>query len=117
MRLRALELRNYRRFESASLEFGDGVVGVLGPNGAGKSTLVEALAWALFGSDAVQVMRTGKDDLRRAGAGPSEALSVVLDFEHDGVHYRVSREMRAKGTVDARFLADGKEIGSGASAV
>jgi exonuclease SbcC len=117
MRLRALDLRNFRRFEKESVEFGEGVIGVLGPNGAGKSTLVEALGWALFGSDAVQVMRTGKEDLRRAGAGPSEALSVVLEFEHDGVHYTVSREMRAKGTVDARLVADGKEIGAGTSAV
>ena len=50
MRLRTLQLQNYRRYKSADLELPDGMVSIIGSNGSGKSTLMEAVAWALFGN-------------------------------------------------------------------
>jgi exonuclease SbcC len=75
------------------VEFPDGVIGIIGPNGVGKSTLIEAISWALYGNDA---QRTSKEEVRWTGASPGEECSVLLEFEMDGDHYRVHREMRGK---------------------
>ena len=69
MRILYLELRNYRRFKQLKLQFPDGIVGILGLNGAGKSTVIESIAWALFGN-VDEVVRTTRDNVKRAGAGP-----------------------------------------------
>ncbi|NYT11539.1 MAG: SMC family ATPase [Methanomassiliicoccales archaeon] len=93
IRLRYLELHNYRKFRHAAVEFPDGVIGIIGPNGVGKSTLIEAISWALYGNDA---QRTSKEEVRWTGASPGDECSVILEFEMDGDHYRVYREMRGK---------------------
>lgn len=88
-----MELRNYRKFRHSAIEFPDGVIGIIGPNGVGKSTLIEAVSWALYGNDA---QRTSKEEVRRSGAAPGEVCSVLLEFDLDGDHYRVHREMKGK---------------------
>lgn len=95
MRISYLELKNYRRFKEFKLQFPDGIVGILGLNGAGKTTIIEAIAWALFGN-VDEVVRTGKDSIRRTGAGPNDACAVWLEFELGGTEYRVEREMGGK---------------------
>ena len=95
MRISYLELKNYRRFKELKLQFPDGVVGILGLNGVGKSTIIEAIAWSLFGN-VEEVVRTGKDSIRRTGAGPGDLCSVSLEFELGGTEYRVHREMGGK---------------------
>jgi exonuclease SbcC len=95
MRVSSLRLRNYRRFKELDLEFPDGVVGILGPNGAGKSTVIESIAWALFGN-IEEATRTDKESIKRVGAAVDEPCSVTLDFELNGVEYRIEREMRGK---------------------
>ncbi len=95
MRLSYIELRNYRRFASLKLQLPDGVIGILGLNGVGKSTIIEAVAWAMFGN-VEEVVRVGKDSIRRTGASPSESCYVALEFELDGKQYRLEREMGGK---------------------
>ncbi len=95
MRISYLELRNYRRFRELKLQFPDGVIGILGLNGVGKSTIIEAIAWSLFGN-VDEVVRTGKDSIRRVGAQPSDTCSVDLEFELGGTEYKVHREMGGK---------------------
>ncbi len=95
MRISYLELRNYRRFKELKLQFPDGVIGILGLNGVGKSTIIEAIAWSLFGN-VEEVVRTGKDSIRKTGAQPGDSCSVVLEFELGGTEYRVRREMGGK---------------------
>ena len=95
MRVSSLRLKNYRRFKELDLEFPDGVVGILGPNGAGKSTIIESIAWALFGN-VEEATRTDKESIKRVGAAVDEPCSVILDFELNGVEYRIEREMRGK---------------------
>jgi len=83
----------------------------MGPNGAGKSTLIEALAWVLYGSGSVD--RTGKEGIKRAGAGPNEDCTVKLIFELGGVQYQVRRTMRGKNLkVDAEMLGNGEVLAS-----
>lgn len=49
MYLASLELRDFRRYESAFVELGPGSTVVEGLNGAGKTTLLEAVAWVALG--------------------------------------------------------------------
>jgi DNA repair protein SbcC/Rad50 len=58
-----------------------------GPTGSGKSTLLDAIVYALF--DARSVERGGADFVSTLDPGAETAVS--FEFEHHGVHYRVSR--------------------------
>jgi exonuclease SbcC len=69
VRLRSLELENFRRHRRTRLDFQDGVTAVVGPNGAGKSTLLEAIAFALYGP---RVAATGKELIRSDAAPPGD---------------------------------------------
>jgi exonuclease SbcC len=111
MYLRSIQLENYRRFKSAQLDFPDGIVGIIGNNGAGKSTLMEAVAWALYGSEA---SRTGKDEIKTITAKLSDVCRVILDFQIDGENYRVVRELKgATSSVDASVLVNKKVAARG----
>lgn len=115
MYLRGIQLENYRRFESSQTEFPDGIVGILGNNGVGKSTLVEALAWALYGNEA---SRTGKDEIKRITARPSDVCRVILDFQIQGDNFRVVRQLKGKSnTADASVIVNNKICARGTSAV
>jgi exonuclease SbcC len=117
MRLRYMELRNYRKFRSAAIEFPDGVVAIIGPNGAGKTTLLEAVTWALFGNEST-VVRDGKEGVMSAGTSLGEECSVVLEFDLGGDGYRLVRSMKGKLLkVDASLEANGELVAKGDSAV
>ncbi len=106
MRLRYVELRNYRRFRHAIVELGDGVTGILGQNGVGKSTLVEAVAWALFGNES-SIVRTTKEGVRSASAGVNEECSVTLEFDLEADRYRLTRSLKGKDSkADATLLVN-----------
>ena len=107
MRIERMRLRNFRKFRDAEAEFGNGIISINGLNGAGKSTLVEAIAWALYGNDK-RILRDRKEGVKSALAGPSDICSVELDFEMDGNHYHLVREMRGKaGTIVAEISMNG----------
>jgi exonuclease SbcC len=93
LKLRTITLENYRKFESVTIEFPDGLVGVLGMNGVGKSTIIEAVAWALYGNEKA-IVRTAKEDVKRIGAAAKDPCRVTLEFEFEGENYQVMREMK-----------------------
>ena len=111
MHLRNIRLENYRRFKEAELEFPDGIVGIIGNNGAGKSTLMEAVAWALFGTDA---SRTSKDQIKSIFARKMDACRVILDFEMSGDNFEVVRELKgAANSLDASVIVNKKVVARG----
>jgi DNA repair protein SbcC/Rad50 len=90
MRLLALRLHNFRQHVDTSVTFAPGLTGIIGPNGAGKSTLLEAIAWSIYGSEAV---RGTNDTLRFSRAGPRSRVEVELEFALGGRAYRVLRTL------------------------
>jgi len=90
MQIERLRLVNFRQHEDTELVLGAGLTGIIGPNGAGKTTLLEAIAWALYGSEAA---RGTRDTIRRRGAGARVPVRVELDFSL-GVHrYSIVRSL------------------------
>ena len=87
MRLRRIEIRNFRAHEKSTVEFNDGINLIIGQNGAGKSSILEAVFASLYlghpsfprGYQAVNT---------RVG---SSGFSLKLEFEHNGKVYTVER--------------------------
>ncbi len=99
MRLDFLRLRNFRQHADSEIRFGLGLTGIIGPNGSGKSTILEAVAWAVYGSEAA---RGTNDTLRFTRAGSRARVEVELAFELGGHSYRVVR-----GLSQAEVFLDG----------
>jgi DNA repair protein SbcC/Rad50 len=91
MILRRLRLKNYRKYGELEMEFPTGVIGIIGRNGAGKTSLLEAVAFALYGSEA---SRTRAKGIRRDSAGSDETCEVELELALDGEPYRIIRSLR-----------------------
>jgi exonuclease SbcC len=100
MLIRRLRLVNFRQHADTLLEFETGLTGIMGPNGAGKSTLLEAIAWAIYGTEAT---RGKKETLRRRGAPPRSRVEVELEFELGPHRYRIVRTLAS-----AELFQDGE---------
>ena len=74
-------------------------------NGTGKTTIVNALSYGLYG-DALTNIR--KDNLINKTNG--KAMIVSVEFERDGVAYRIERGRRPN---TLKFFVDGTEPGDG----
>ena len=81
-------MQNFRQHTRTELAFGPGLTGIIGPNGAGKTTILEAIAWALYGNQAV---RGNRESIRSITAGARASVEVELDFELGAHRYRVVR--------------------------
>ncbi|HSG81055.1 MAG TPA: SMC family ATPase [Gemmatimonadota bacterium] len=111
MRLLSLTLTNFRQHAHTELDFRPGLTGIIGPNGAGKTTILEAIAWAVYGTDA---LRGTKDTLRFNRAPGRSTVSAKLEFELRGERLRVLRTPRGAEL----FKADAEEpIAAGATEV
>ena len=105
MRLRTIQLQNYRRYKSVELELPDGLVSIIGSNGSGKSTLMEAVAWALFGNQS-EIVRTGKESIKRQDTSHTDPCMVRIEFDFEDTGYIVERTMKGKNlTMNASMYA------------
>jgi DNA repair protein SbcC/Rad50 len=88
--LLGLRMQNFRQHADSEIVFGPGLTGVIGPNGAGKSTILEAIAWAIYGSEAA---RGTNETIRFARAAPRSRVEVELRFGIGSQEYRVVRTL------------------------
>src|SRR5438046_962628 len=109
MQLLRLRLVNFRQHADTELEFGPGITGIFGPNGAGKTTILEAIAWALYGAQAV---RGDKDSIRRLGTKGRAGVEVELEFRLGAHEYHVTRGLTA-----ATLRQDGQVVANSLKAV
>jgi DNA replication and repair protein RecF len=89
--LASLELRDFRRYDTAHLELGPGITVVEGLNGAGKTTLLEAVAWVALGRSFRHVPDAA---LVREHCDAAIVRAVV---EHDGRRQTLDAELRVGG--------------------
>ena len=101
MILSRLKLENFKKYTSFEIEFGEGLIGIIGKNGSGKSTIFEAILFALYGEAKT---RGNKELLKNANASDKDTVVVELDFEFEGILYKVAREFRGKTmSANAKF--------------
>src|SRR5436190_15863434 len=81
MRVRRVRLRDFRSYERAEAELGDGLTVVVGPNGAGKTNLLEGVYFALT---AHSCRTSNERELVRIGAEVARAEAEVE--AEDGLH-------------------------------
>jgi DNA repair exonuclease SbcCD ATPase subunit len=100
MRLRRIELKNFKRLVDFQAQFSPGVNVVKGPlNEMGKSTLLEGIIVALF----LNPRSTAKDLKDYASWGSTRQFGTSLEFEEDGGGYLLEKDFD-KGTV--RLICD-----------
>jgi len=110
-----LKLENFKKYTYYTIDFTQGLIGIIGKNGSGKSTIFEAILFALYG----ELKTKGyKEVVRNAYATTKDPVVVELDFEFEGIEYRVSREFRGKAlSANAKLLKNDELITSGAKEV
>jgi len=110
-----LKLENFKKYTYHTIDFQTGLIGIIGKNGSGKSTIFEAILFALYG----ELKTKGyKEVIRNAYATTKDAVVVELDFEFEGIEYRVSREFRGKAlSANAKFYKNEELITTGAKEV
>lgn len=94
-----LELENFRKITSKTVDFTEGTNGIFGPNYSGKTTCLLAIAVALGGPSAVR----GRNLVNRSASNFSVALELILQ----GVKYRVERTKD-----NAKLFKEGQLIAS-----
>ena len=113
MRLKKIQLTNFRTFPAAEWDVPEGVSLITGPNGSGKSTLMGvAAAWGIWG----QVPGRSQDHLVRHGE--SEMIVKIMFSTGDGesTHmYSISRRFRLNksgkgGVTQLTFGSDGVDL-------
>lgn len=115
MIIKRIYMENIFSHKRTEISFERGLIAIVGPNGAGKSSIIEAIFLALFDSGSQlsqEILRTGRSKKGIVRIGASGAL-IELDFEADGMLYRVRREYDADGGSVGHVLSrimDGKEI-------
>lgn len=90
MRLRELELRNWRRHGHLKLRFKTGVTCILGKNGSGKSSLLDAIKYSLTGD-----WGPGYDKAANIRENSQGEASVYAEWLHGEVQFAVHRNLRA----------------------
>ena len=90
MKLISLELENFRQHKASRIEFSDGITIITGSNGAGKSTILEAISWAIYGTEAA---RGNKDSIKWNKAPARSKVRVELVFALDNEVFKVVREL------------------------
>lgn len=93
MKINRLHLENYRIHENLDVEFDKGINLLLGENGKGKSSILEAIGYALFGSD----LRGTKKEAIQYG---KKSGKIEVEFTGiDGEEYIVTRRLPGGSTI------------------
>ena len=101
MILKHLELRNFRSYESLSIDFDPAINEIVGSNGVGKSNLAEAIHYLSL----ARSWRTSDDSLLIQD-GKAEA-SIIANIEEGPLHREVEIDL-SKGK--KRILVNGKPV-------
>lgn len=85
--LKNIELTNFKRHEFLRVDFTAGLNVIKGANEKGKSSLFQAVAYAYYGTKALEM---SLDETVTWGK-PTASLKVVHEFSHAGIDYKITR--------------------------
>ena len=106
MRIGKVEVRDFRNFDRATVELGNGITVVHGPNGAGKTNLLEAVHFALAGGSC----RTRNErELIAFGVGATRVeVDVATDAGTSTFAASIARNGERKFKVEGPASANGE---------
>ncbi|KKL53119.1 hypothetical protein LCGC14_2278650, partial [marine sediment metagenome] len=81
-----IKLKNFISHNDTEIEFPYGVSILMGENGSGKSSIIDAIYYSICGE---QVRGDTINDLIKEG---KNSARVILNFQHGGIEYEVSRD-------------------------
>jgi len=103
MRVRKIEIRNFRAHRKSIVEFSDGINLIIGQNGAGKSSILEAIFASLY----LGHPSFPKGYLKANARVGTGELSLSLEFEHNGKTYRITRTTKKSELLEnGRLIAE-----------
>ncbi|NJE48524.1 DNA double-strand break repair ATPase Rad50 [Thermococcus sp. 9N3] len=103
MRVRKIEIRNFRAHRKSVVEFSDGINLIIGQNGAGKSSILEAIFASLY----LGHPSFPKGYLKANARVGTGELSLSLEFEHNGKTYRITRTTKKSELLEnGRLIAE-----------
>lgn len=108
MRIKTLHLKKFGRFTDKTIQLGGGINIVYGFNESGKSTVAAFICAMLFGMD-----DKDKDGMygRYCPWDDSKEFCGSMDFEHNGVNYRIFRSFSGQNKgLKLENLSTGREI-------
>lgn len=99
MKIKSIELNNFRQFEKEKLIFADvpnkKVTIVHGPTHIGKTTLVKAFLWCLYKDDDSfknDPILVNSDAQKYVTIGDRKTVSVTVELEHNDIQYVVKTQ-------------------------
>lgn len=126
MRFKKIEFDNYRCFMDGVLELEENAEKninlIIGPNGGGKTEMLFAFWWTLYEFDFSRLQ--GKENtpyalnsdlyksLEQGEIGDTKSCSVILEFEHLNVRYRVKKTATFRKTEKQIRQESYQEFGS-----
>jgi len=89
MRLKSLEIKNFRKINELEVEFPPGLSVVVGENNVGKTTIIDALRLLLFPSSDFHSLNLNEDDFSRGTENlPIEVSCIFTDLnENEEAHF------------------------------
>lgn len=98
MLITSITLSDFRQFKGTqTVEFATdpnkNVTVIMGENGSGKTTFAQAFTWCLYGTtDFADPYVLCKSTLQDMTPGALKTVKVVLNLQHKGTYYNISRE-------------------------
>lgn len=107
MRLRELQIRNFRKIENLTISFPRGLCVMVGENNSGKTAIIDALRLMLFSSRDFDALRLNEDDFRNGtDYAPIEISCTFCDLnDEDEVHFQECLVDIGDGKFDMRLNA------------
>jgi DNA replication and repair protein RecF len=100
MKVKKIEIKNFRNYPSLNIEVGSDVVVLTGPNAVGKTNLLESVYFA-------SLFKSFRDDTEFIFLKDSENLEIKLVVETEGADHSLEIFLEKKDKIYANFLIDG----------
>ncbi len=100
LRIRKLNIEDFKSFRTLNIKFKDGLTAVVGPNGCGKSNLFDAILFVLGNTASKKLRYTTIEDLiNKDSENKIAKVSISLENSEKKEEYKISREVSEKGSV------------------
>ena len=115
MKIKYIELKNFRQFKDLRLEFSTdtskNVTIVMGNNGTGKTTLAQAFSWCLYGETSFKIKKVlNKEVEENLKINYGVSVVVKIGLEHNESPYEIIRTQNYNKKANGNIGYDNAEI-------